>query len=192
MAQTQTTTLKGTSVMPSLTVNDVQQSLNFYAGLGFEVEDRWEQDGTLLGVMLKAGTARLGLSQDDGKKGKDRVKGVGMRIYVEAADDINQVAARAKAAGVGAGQGTLRHRMGHACLRGRGPERVPDDNLVALVALVDLVSTEARDGVTARAPAAAPRPSSARRGSRRPWSRRTPRIARRRPRRSRRRNGSKL
>ncbi len=100
MAQTQTTTLKGTSVMPSLTVNDVKQSLDFYAGLGFEVEDRWEQDGALLGVMLKAGTARLGLSQDDGKKGKDRVKGVGMRIYVEAADDINEVAARAKAAGV--------------------------------------------------------------------------------------------
>ena len=100
MAQTQTTTLKGTGVMPSLTVNDVQRSLDFYSGLGFEVEDRWEQDGALLGVMLKAGTARLGLSQDDGKKGKDRVKGVGMRIYVEAADDINQVAARAKAAGV--------------------------------------------------------------------------------------------
>ena len=51
--------------------------------------------------MLKAGTARLGLTQDDGKKGKDRVKGVGLRIYVEAADDIDQVAARAKAAGIG-------------------------------------------------------------------------------------------
>ena len=135
MAQTQTTTLKGTSVMPSLTVNDVQQSLNFYAGLGFEVEDRWEQDGALLGVMLKAGTARLGLSQDDGKKGKDRVKGVGLRIYVEAADDINEVAARAKAAGRRAEQGTLRHRVGHARVRGRRPERVPDDDLVALVDL---------------------------------------------------------
>jgi len=101
MAETQTTTLKGTSVMPSLTVNDLAQSLRFFEGLGFEVEDRWEQDGVLLGAMLKAGTARLGLTQDDGKKGKDRVKGVGLRIYVEAADDIDQVAARAKAAGIG-------------------------------------------------------------------------------------------
>jgi uncharacterized glyoxalase superfamily protein PhnB len=93
-------TLQGTSVMPSLTVNNLQQSLGFFEGLGFEIEDRWEQDGKLLGVMLKAGDARLGLSQDDGKKGTGRIKGVGMRIYIEANDDIDDVAARAKAAGV--------------------------------------------------------------------------------------------
>ena len=97
---TATKTLQGTSVMPSLTVNDLQQSLDFFAALGFEVEDRWEDNGVMLGAMLKAGNARLGLSQDDGKKGRDRVKGVGMRIYIEAADNIDEVAARAKAAGV--------------------------------------------------------------------------------------------
>ena len=100
MRDTQTKTLQGTSVMPSLTVNDLQKSLDFFGALGFEVEDRWEENGVLLGAMLKAGNARLGLSQDDGKKGRDRVKGVGMRIYIEAADDIDEVAARAKAAGV--------------------------------------------------------------------------------------------
>jgi uncharacterized glyoxalase superfamily protein PhnB len=100
MSPTQTTTLKGTTVMPSLTVDDLQQSLKFFTGLGFEVEDKWEQDGVLLGAMLKAGSARLGLSQDDGKKGRERVKGVGMRIYIEADDDIDQVAARAQAAGI--------------------------------------------------------------------------------------------
>ena len=92
--------LNGKGVMPSLTVNNLQQSLDFFGGLGFEVEDRWEVDGKLLGAMLKAGNARLGLSQDDGKKGLDRVKGIGVRIMVEATDDINAVAARAKAAGV--------------------------------------------------------------------------------------------
>jgi uncharacterized glyoxalase superfamily protein PhnB len=92
--------LHGRGVMPSLTVNNLQQSLDFFAGLGFEVEDRWEQDGKLLGAMLKAGDARLGLSQDDGKKGLNRSKGVGMRIYIEAADDIDQVAARAKKSGI--------------------------------------------------------------------------------------------
>ena len=93
-------TLQGKSVMPSLTVNNLQQSLDFFAALGFEIEDRWEENGVVLGAMLKAGDARLGLSQDDGKKGTDRKKGVGMRLYIEADSDIDQVAARAKAAGV--------------------------------------------------------------------------------------------
>jgi uncharacterized glyoxalase superfamily protein PhnB len=93
-------TLQGTSVMPSLTVNNLQQSLDFFDALGFEVEDRWEENGKLLGAMLRAGDARLGLSQDDGKKGTDRLKGVGMRIYIEADDNIDEVAAKAKAAGV--------------------------------------------------------------------------------------------
>jgi uncharacterized glyoxalase superfamily protein PhnB len=99
MAQTQQK-LQGTSVMPSLTVDDIQKSLNFFSALGFEIEDRWEDNGVLTGVMLKAGNARLGLSQDDGKKGRNRVKGVGMRIYIEADSNIDEVAAGAKAAGV--------------------------------------------------------------------------------------------
>lgn len=93
-------TMQGKSIMPSLTVNDLKASEAFFTGLGFEIEDRWEKDGQLLGLMIKAGEARLGLSQDDGKKGKDRVKGVGVRIYIEADGDIDAVAARAKAAGV--------------------------------------------------------------------------------------------
>ncbi len=93
-------TLQGRSVMPGLTVNDLKASEAFFTALGFEIEDRWEQDGKLLGLMLKAGEARLGLSQDDGKKGLDRVKGVGVRLYIEADGDLDAVAARAKAAGV--------------------------------------------------------------------------------------------
>ena len=100
MADSRNGSLHGKGVMPSLTVNNLQQSLDFFDGLGFEVEDKWEVEGKLLGAMLKAGDARLGLSQDDGKKGLNRVKGVGLRIYIEAADDIDQVAARAKAAGI--------------------------------------------------------------------------------------------
>lgn len=93
-------TLHGLSAMPGLTVNDLQQSLAFFAGLGFEVEDRWEDKGVLLGAMLKGGNVRLGLSQDDGKKGRDRVKGAGVRLYIEASDNIDEIAARAKAAGI--------------------------------------------------------------------------------------------
>ncbi|MDP2321985.1 MAG: VOC family protein [Acidobacteriota bacterium] len=93
-------TLPGRSIMPSLTVNDLKASETFFTALGFEIEDRWEHDGKLVGLMIKAGEARLGLSQDDGKKGLDRVKGVGVRIYIEADGDLDAVAARAKAAGV--------------------------------------------------------------------------------------------
>ena len=96
----QQNSLQGKSVMPSLTVNNLQESLNFFTALGFEVEDRWENDGVLMGLMLKGGNARLGLSQDDGKKGANRTKGVGVRLYIEADGDMNAVAARAKAAGV--------------------------------------------------------------------------------------------
>jgi uncharacterized glyoxalase superfamily protein PhnB len=100
MANTQHATLHATGVMPSLTVNKLQESLDFFAGLGFDVDEKWEENGVLTGAMLKAGEARLGLSQDDGKKGRDRAKGVGMRLYIEAKDNIDQVASRAKAAGL--------------------------------------------------------------------------------------------
>jgi uncharacterized glyoxalase superfamily protein PhnB len=100
MPDPQLKTLHGKSLSASLTVDDLKRSQDFFAALGFEIEDRWEHDGVLLGLMLKAGDVRLGLSQDDFKKGRDRVKGTGMRLYIETADNIDEVAARAKAAGV--------------------------------------------------------------------------------------------
>jgi uncharacterized glyoxalase superfamily protein PhnB len=93
------TVLQAKGVMPSLTVNDLQQSINFYESLGFAVDQRWERDGKLQGVMLKAGELRLGLGQDDWKKGRDRKKGEGLRLYINAAN-VDDVAARAKAAGL--------------------------------------------------------------------------------------------
>jgi uncharacterized glyoxalase superfamily protein PhnB len=98
--QTHAQTLRGKSVMASLTVNNLEESRKFFEALGFEVEDKWEDNGVLLGLMLKAGDCRLGLSQDDGKKGRDRVKGVGISLYIEADNDIDHVAAKAKAAGI--------------------------------------------------------------------------------------------
>jgi uncharacterized glyoxalase superfamily protein PhnB len=88
------------SISPALTVNDVQTSITFFEGLGFAVDERWEEKGVLLGVMLRAGAAEIGLSQDDGKKGRDRQKGVGMRLYLSTTQDIDQLAKRAKQAGI--------------------------------------------------------------------------------------------
>ena len=83
-----------------LTVGDIQRSLGWYQGaLGFTVEDRWEFDGMLQGVDLKAGNARLSLSQDDWAKGRDRVKGVGMRLYFSTVQDLDKLAAGIMARG---------------------------------------------------------------------------------------------
>lgn len=94
-------TLRLTSIMPSLTVNDLAKSLAFYTdGLGFFLGQRWQgEDGVLRGAMLKAGACELGISQDDWKSGKDRVKGVGSRIFLETTQDIDALAARVKGAG---------------------------------------------------------------------------------------------
>lgn len=100
MAITVDTPLQAKSLSPNLTVNDLQQSIRFFEGLGFGVEERWEENGVLLGVMLQAGEAHIGLSQDDWKKGRDRQKGVGMRIFLGTDQDVEALAARAKGAGI--------------------------------------------------------------------------------------------
>jgi uncharacterized glyoxalase superfamily protein PhnB len=92
--------LRAKTITQNLTVNDLPASIKFFEGLGFAIEEKWEDGGKLNGVMLRAGDAQLGLSQDDWKKGRDRKKGVGSSIYIETAQDIDQLAARAKKAGV--------------------------------------------------------------------------------------------
>jgi lactoylglutathione lyase len=88
------------SAGPGFTVNDVQKSLAFYRDvLGFTVKDRWEQDGALRGVELVAGSVTFWLGQDDWKKGRDRVKGQGFRMYCATAQDIDALAQRVKACG---------------------------------------------------------------------------------------------
>lgn len=96
-----TTALQARSLVPTLTVNDLAKSLRFYAdGLGFEVGEKYEEGGVVKGMMMNAGGAVLGISQDDFAKGRDRVKGIGMRLYLETDQDIEALAARAKAAGI--------------------------------------------------------------------------------------------
>ena len=85
---------------PSLTVNDLDKSVRFYTDvLGFIVGERWEEGGKLLGVMLKAGVCQIGLSQDDWAQGRDRKKGIGIRLYCDTAQDVDALAARIKGAG---------------------------------------------------------------------------------------------
>ncbi len=92
-------TLIAKSILAGLTVDDLGKSITFYEALGFSVVQRWEQEGTLLGVMLQAGELQLGLNQDDWKKGRNRQKGIGTRLNIETAQSIDEIAARVKAAG---------------------------------------------------------------------------------------------
>ena len=93
-------TLRLRSVTPGFTVGDLQQSIDFYTGvLGFVVQERWTDGDKLLGVMLKAGSCNIGISQDDWAQGRDRKKGVGCRIWCETVQDVDALAARVKAAG---------------------------------------------------------------------------------------------
>jgi uncharacterized glyoxalase superfamily protein PhnB len=99
MATTQEA-LQISTIVPSFTVDDLQKSITFYQALGFAVDERWEDNGKLLGVMMRAGKNEIGLSQDDWKKGRDRKKGVGMRVFMSTTQNVDEIAARAKSAGV--------------------------------------------------------------------------------------------
>jgi uncharacterized glyoxalase superfamily protein PhnB len=94
------TRLQAKSITPSLTVDDVQKSITFFEALGFAIDERWEDNDVLLGVMMHAGGAHIGISQDDWKKGRDRTKGLGMRIFINTTQNIDQLAADAKKAGI--------------------------------------------------------------------------------------------
>jgi lactoylglutathione lyase len=81
------------TVEPSLTVNDVETSLSWYCDkLGFTVGERWEHEGRLAGVELLAGSVSFYLSQDDWKKGRDRVKGEGFRLHCTTTQDVDRLA----------------------------------------------------------------------------------------------------
>jgi catechol 2,3-dioxygenase-like lactoylglutathione lyase family enzyme len=80
-------------VSPGFTANDLMASIAFYRDiLGFELKEKWENEGTLVGGSLAYGRATINLSQDDWKLGRDRKKGQGVRIFITTADDIDTYA----------------------------------------------------------------------------------------------------
>jgi uncharacterized glyoxalase superfamily protein PhnB len=53
----------------------------------------------LLGVMMRSGRSEIGLNQDDWKKGRDRTKGIGVRMSLST-PNVDEIAKRAKSAGI--------------------------------------------------------------------------------------------
>jgi len=88
------------AIVPTFTVDDLQKSITFYEALGFTIDETWEDNGTLLGVMLRAGKSQIGLNQNDWEKGRDRKKGIGVRLSLLTPQNVDEIARRAKSAGI--------------------------------------------------------------------------------------------
>ena len=87
-------TLRLRTVMPMLTVNDIQGSITWYRDvLGFTPAEEYQQEGKVVGARLRAGVVEILLTQDDFAKGRDRKKGAGVRLYWTTAQNIDQLAA---------------------------------------------------------------------------------------------------
>jgi uncharacterized glyoxalase superfamily protein PhnB len=92
--------LRARTLSASLTVQDIARSLAWYRDvLGFTVDQKYEREGKLRAVSLKAGSVRILINQDDGSKGLERVKGQGLSLQITTAQSIDDVADRIKQAG---------------------------------------------------------------------------------------------
>ena len=106
-ARKQPETLRLRTCTAGLTVNDIHKSVAWYRDvLGCVVTDRWERDGQLQGATMRAGSVEFYLGQDDWRKGRDRQKGEGFRIYCTTAQKVEALAAAIKARG-----GALLHEV---------------------------------------------------------------------------------
>jgi lactoylglutathione lyase len=88
-------TFRARSLSASLTVNDLRRSVAWYRDVvGFLVDQEHERGGTLQAVSLKAGDVRILITQDDGAKGFDRVKGEGFSLMLTTAQSVDDIARR--------------------------------------------------------------------------------------------------
>ena len=90
----------GRALSASLTTKDIQASLIWYRdAVGFTVARNFEREGKLFAVSLQAGDVRILLTQDDGSKGFDRVKGEGFSLMITTDQNIDELAKQIKELG---------------------------------------------------------------------------------------------
>jgi len=115
--------LMADSLEAALTVARLEPSVAWYCdALGFTVDRRHERDGRLIAVSLRAGAVRLLLSQDDGSKGTERDKGVGMSLQITTTQKAEGIALRLKAHGAALDTEPTRMPWGVTVLRVRDPD----------------------------------------------------------------------
>jgi uncharacterized glyoxalase superfamily protein PhnB len=97
-----TAAINATNLGCSLTCKDLEAAIRFYRdAIGFAVAQTFENNGKVVAAVVGAGNCHIGLNQDDGKLGWDRIKGQGfyLQINVAGAADVDAAAARIKSAG---------------------------------------------------------------------------------------------
>ena len=89
-----------TSLSVSLTAGDLAASVAWYRDvLGFELERQFEREGVPFAARLCAGPVALLVTQDDGARGQNRVKGEGISLRFTTSQNVDALADRAKAMG---------------------------------------------------------------------------------------------
>ncbi|HEV8433637.1 MAG TPA: VOC family protein [Thermoanaerobaculia bacterium] len=86
----------GVTLSASLSVNDLEKSLAWYRDLlGFTIDRKHERNGKVMAVSLRAGDdVRILITQDDGARGADRVKGEGFSLMITTDQSIDDIAKR--------------------------------------------------------------------------------------------------
>lgn len=89
-----------TTLQASLTATDLDASIAWYRDvLGFTLAREFARDGVRFAARMTAGDVALLLTRDDGAKGANRTKGEGISLQLTTRQNIDEVAARAKANG---------------------------------------------------------------------------------------------
>ena len=89
--------LDATDLGASLTVAALDSSLAWYRDvLGFTVARTFDREGKMFAASLRAGAVAILLTQDDGARGPNRVKGDGMSLQITTAQNIDELAARVR------------------------------------------------------------------------------------------------
>jgi len=111
-----------TAATPGFTVADIRKSVAWYRDvLGFGVNERWETNGRLEAVEMRSGSVSFFLGQDDGRKGRSREKGQGVRIYCSTGRNVDAFAKHVRGQGTPLTQ-TPTTEMGMRCFSVDDPD----------------------------------------------------------------------
>lgn len=92
--------LVGRAASLSLTVDDIEESAAWYCNvLGFTVQQKHEREGRLIAISLASGDVKILVTQDNGARGAERVKGEGFSVMITTTQNIDALAAAIKSRG---------------------------------------------------------------------------------------------
>ena len=115
--------LQADSLEASLTVGQLERSAAWYCdALGFALDRRHERAGQVIAISLRAGAVRILLTQDDGAKGMERIKGQGISLQITTSQQAEAIASRLKAYGSSLDTEPTRMPWGVTVLRVRDPD----------------------------------------------------------------------